>query len=52
MKKLSSYQKLKKEYDDLYKLYQKARRRLYDNGYGIDEDDFLMPFDCESPNPS
>ncbi len=50
MKKLSSYQKLKKENNQLSKLYQKTRKKLHNLGEGIDGDDIIMDFDCKLPN--
>lgn len=52
MKKLSSYQKLKQENDDLYNLYAKARKKLHDLGEGIDGDDIIMDFDVYMSNPT
>jgi hypothetical protein len=45
MKKLSSYQKLKQEKNELYRLYEKARRKLHNMGRGLDDDDIMMDFD-------
>ena len=50
MKKLSSYQKLKKENKELYNLYRKTRKKLHDLGEGMDGDDILMDFDTNIPN--
>lgn len=50
MKKLSSYQKLKKENDELYKLYHRVRKELHNLGKGIHGDDIIMEFDCKLPN--
>ncbi len=50
MKKLSSYQKLKKENNQLSKLYQKTRKKLHNLGEGISGDDIIMDFDMRIPN--
>ena len=50
MKRLSSYQKLKKENNRLYKLYQKTRKKLHNLGEGIDGNDIIMDFDMRIPN--
>ena len=43
--KISSYQKLKKENEELYHLYRRARKRLNELGEGINGDDLIMDFD-------
>ncbi len=50
MKKVSSYQKLKQENEELYGLYEKARKRLHALGEGLDGDDIIMGFDIKIPN--
>lgn len=47
MKRLSSYQKLKKEKEEFENLYYKTRKKLHDLGEGIDGDDILMDFDMK-----
>ena len=46
-KKISSYQKLKKENEELYHLYKRARKSLNELGEGISGDDLIMDFDSE-----
>lgn len=49
MKKLSSYQKLKKEKERFENLYYKTRKRLHNLGEGIDGDDIITDFDMKIP---
>jgi hypothetical protein len=47
MNKLSSYQKLKQEKDNLFRLYYRARKRLQQLNQGIEGDDILLGFEHE-----
>ncbi len=52
MKKLSSYQKLKKEKENFESLYYKIRKKLHNLGQGIDGNDILMDLDMKIPSLS
>ena len=41
---LSSYQKLKMKYDELYRLHYRAMKKLHDLGEGLQGDDLIMDF--------
>lgn len=45
--KISSYQKLKQDRDNLYRLYSRARKRLFELGEGVEDDDLIMDFDTD-----